>query len=735
MLKLWQKSQHGSAILIVVFMVGLVLSIITIYVHSEGVMKNIKANQTLRSQRDDVAKSLLSYISNHEIIKYAATPSFTGLSNGNKLLHDCLTGIVVDGCRSFPLESKPGSSDYYNYPQLSLPAPEDFSFPTDKSGGKNCPSKNHPSCNLSGPSSSRKKVGYNFNGETGELSACFPLEPIVYINPECGKDDMGNQKTKCTLVQDIRVAFQLAHRKFNSSCPDLKLSDVPLGITPKELNFITLPRHTLVEYECNEGAFVKGHEAGGDIICECQFPYVPIEGKRNEKGVLCQEVIEKCPGGTTYIGRDQRGKPVCKYLQEMSKPFTKEMHIATSNYPGNFAKEDITCNEHGWLQDLNIDCHATQTPTKEELAGYSCLFFYSFLKFIDGEYLIPGPLPTQFYPDGDKGCYAYNETSTMRAIPQNWWDAACYAAITGLLFIGSASTGKNLFVKKAAGGALSKGSAKVMGKNAAKAAAKKALFIGGAKTSKKAVKSAGKQAAKAAQDAASTAVTKLMKEGITDPKLLKTAAKEAASKAAGETATEAIAKSVKKSSGTVLDNSALVGMHKAAVAAGKNVGGKVTITAGKSWLRYGLERTGETIAEIAVRAGVKYAFRVAAARATKELARENRKNDVEVGGGDTLGGYDSDSVANLIMGDLSPAVFAQTFALDIAMDAYALAAKQLQAIPYVGYALWVAAILAGGYIFAAWQVQVDYNCYPLEQPPSFACTLTGVCYDFDNAVE
>ena len=787
------RTERGSAIMIVMFMSGLTLTLVAMYVQSEGMMQRIKGNKQMRDKRDQVGKTVLGYLSNHEVVKQSGQFAFTKLSEGNLLLYNCLnaTDHGGKGCRSFPLKSKENKKGYHPYPRLVVVAPTGFAFPPDKKGRKNCPSKGHPSCYLGGYDGPSGTLGYNFEGETGKLSACFPLEPVVYINPDCGRDDAGRVKTQCDRAQDIRLAYQLVHRPFKQRCEkDHKgLGKLKLASAPKRPEFITLPRHTLVDYECNTGAFVKGYEAGGDIVCECQFPYVPIDGVRNERGVVCQEIKDTCPAGSLFVGRDRNNRPVCKRLDEMSKPFTQSMEIATSNYSGSVGGGSIACNEYGWLNNLDVSCTATQTPDEIPGVGYSCLMFYGFVKLLDGQHMIDGMIPTTFYPDGEMACYAYEEVSTMRA-PQTPWDFSCVAAISGLLMMasGAASSLKNMFVKRPAQAIVKKSTSKVMGKAAGKAAAKAAAAKLGAKASKGAIKKAQKAAYKAAYQKGGDAAMNLAKQGFSKGSIKK-GAKEAASMAAAKAATESLQSYYKKqgkvlgkfggqklgmeklstetfqkglikqladSSGSASIDAAQKGtvdvmndliarevFDSAQRAASKKLDQSVKGTLSKNpYTRLNAVTSrklfGNPLADVSSHSG---SFVTKSLSDQKSLSRKLTKRSKLVDAKDKLrvakaagAAGAAAPFANLVLGDLSPALFAQTAALDIAIDAAGMAGQRLLNVPIVGWALYIAFVAATSFTLASWSVMVSYNCYPIVDAPAFSCTLNGTCFDFDNNV-
>lgn len=743
------KKEKGATLTAVIFMVALVLSMITVYMKQADFNRHAKNNEDLRSKRDEVGKTLLTYLSNQEVIKKSADPLQISYSEANKLLSTCLMGGEKNtkNCKSFNLKSKADQKGYYPYPQLVVTPTESFAFPPDKTGSKNCPYKGHISCLLAGKTNSSQSVGYNFQGETGPLSSCFPLEPVVYLNPECPKDDVGREQTSCERAENIRLAYQIIHREFSETCSTVakntskKQDALYLGVFPKELSFISMPRHALVAYECNVGAFALGHEADGNITCACQFPYVPIEGQRNEKGVLCQQIEDKCPGGTLFVGRSANGQPICKKLEEMTKSFPQSMSIATENYPGQLPSSRISCNEYGWLQNVDVSCDANLSPTPEEnQKGHSCLMFYGIIKMLDGKDMLPGAVPCDFYPGGKKLCHAKSEKSTYR-FPQNWYDFSCLGAITGLLLLGSGGTGsiKKMFFEKAASKIVSDSASKVMAKSTLKEVAKNALKSAGKKLSADAQKDILKAASKKIQDAASAAAEAAAKKAGATVGSVRKAALDAAKEAGAKSVAEGIEKSVKK-----LDTDTLKAVAEKA-SEGVAKGADEVVGASSVFTKIDKKLFGNTLANSAENAGNLIKTKggaITEADLAKQLGRKEgmyqakeKLKQIRLRDGAMAAGAYASPFLNILIGDLTPELFAQSIALDTGIDVAGIAAKQLLSVPIFGPALYAAAIALAAFNFASWSVEVRYDCYPINGNPVFSCQINGTCYDYDGSIQ
>ncbi|MFK7824047.1 MAG: hypothetical protein AB8G05_07820 [Oligoflexales bacterium] len=444
-----KEKEKGSALVMAMFIVTGILTLVGLSSLSEDNTRSILKKNSMQTSRDELAKTLISFITNPQIIKLQADNK--NYSDGHALLHNCLNGDDLRGQTCRRTENITTDADgYYNLTQLPLKAPKDFQYPSEKTdrppnGGqaKNCPDDNpessHPSCLISGESS--KKVGYNLRGETGALSPCFPFEAVVYVNPYCSDD-----ASTCTRAEDLEFFYQLIHRRFNQECAlDTGKTDFRLGTFPKKPESISLPRHTLVDYECNVGAFIAGYESDGSINCECRFPYSPIPGRSNEKGVLCHNVSQNCPAGSVLVARNEQGNPVCRVLSKLnsarlpSLPLTAATHGAVDD--DNNLKRVLTCPNSGWLQEVDLSCTGAATTERIPGEGTSCLFLYSFVKMIDdGKSRIKGYVPTRFYREGKTlPCLATKESFFRGAIDSRnpGWNALCGTAIGASLFLGN----------------------------------------------------------------------------------------------------------------------------------------------------------------------------------------------------------------------------------------------------------------------------------------------------------
>lgn len=731
MMKIFRESQKGSSLVTVMVLTGALLAGVAIYSHSHKLNQEAIAKADNQAARDRIFKTLETYVSNHNFIKHTAKKEHLGYGQGHITLYNCLNGEdeFGKGCQRKPKNDQRNQEGFYAYEKLTLIPPKDFEFPaakTDKapnsSQPKNCPSANDPSCYFSSPAPQGASVGFNFNGETSNLSPCFPLEPVIYVNPKCGKDLAGNDLTSCKYAEDMEFAVQLIHRSFPKQCPIKSQNSAKLGSYPKKLKFLSTARHTLVEFECNPGAFVKGYEGDGGLTCECRFPYSPIPGKFNEKGVLCQEIKDSCPGGSVMVSRDEKGFPVCKSLAQLSEENHQSMTFGNSPSLTGVSSSGMSCEQNGWMTDLQLECKGSVTTGAQEAEGHSCLFFYSFAKILNGEHFIPGPVPSRFYPSGTKPCNAYKEESFFFP-PSNWYDVSCLGLMTGIFLAGG------IGVKSLVKGAVKTVTSKVMSKVVAKAAAKgaaKAAKKAGANISKTTLKATTKAAEKAAMEASQQAALKAAKEGAT-VKAIKAAAQEAAEKAASKSAVSSIGTAAQKMGGTIMKKGVMQSIEKGAQEGGKTVLAK----ASKFLAKTVTSRASTKAANKLLVQNAKNTPKILFKKASKALHKAYKGTSIVVKqvGSKAVAVA---PVANVIIDGFSPAVFAQVIALDVAMEAIAIAINILRNIVIFGIGPMLAVIFAtvSGFLLSSWKVKVNYACYPIETEPDIQCTLSGTCQHY-----
>ena len=443
-----KEQQKGTALVMAMFIVTGILTLVGLLSLSENNTRSILRKNSMQTARDEIAKSLISFITNPQVIKKQALEANNGVSRGHAMLYNCLNGTDVGGVRCARTENITKDADgyYSNLTRLPLLAPDDFQYPGEKQDAdgrvKNCPANNpnntHPSCLIAGQRNGGNPVGYNLRGETGVLSPCFPFEPVVYLNPYCS-----DGASECELAEDMEFVYQLIHKQFNQECPIGKAqTQFNLGTFPKKPEVISTPRHALVDYQCNPGAFITGYESDGSISCECRFPYSQVPGQRNEKGVLCQKIDENCPGGSVLVRRDAEGRPVCKVLSNTQQEEVGPIKAVT---PGTGVDDSqvgaaMTCTNSGWLQDININCTGVARTVREPGWGSSCLFLYQYVKMIDdGKSRIRGYVPTEFYRRGDTlPCRATKESFVRGWYNQDGagWNVLCGTAIATSLFLG-----------------------------------------------------------------------------------------------------------------------------------------------------------------------------------------------------------------------------------------------------------------------------------------------------------
>jgi hypothetical protein len=724
------QKQKGSALLTVIVISGFAMALIGAYLQSTRAIFELENLEKKRQVRDELARDLLIQISNPEVIKEA--------SQSNKKLKTCLEPKGSEECQVETID-------------LLL------------------------------PSIKKPDQGYNFDGELGKLGPCYPLEPRVYAKPVCPQD-----AKSCPVPESIQVAYQIKHKAFPKPCPDKKNQSPDLGSYPKELQFVTIPTHTLKDYECNEGAFAMGYDGSGSITCRCQFPYVPT-GKSNVQGVLCKKKSEDCPSGSLLLGKQEDGDPICKEISQVARTFRQSMELATENTKGSVKGGDISCGENGWLGDLKISCKGTQKPVEEKAKGHSCLFLYTMAKYIDGKYMIPGMIPEAFFPtDEPKGCYARRETFAMKGMT-TYWDGVCYAAITGLLFTGMVGALKGVFKKAAfpkgvitkvmnplykgvtegAGVALEGADdlAEAASEAAAKTGAKdEALGSAGGASGAKGVLDGAIAGLKNAGNIPKDALVSLKNKATVASK--KTAAQMATVKTTVEAKTREIVDAAASAAGSVKEgiqkssagSVALSHLRSATNAAKASAPGqaftsltkdakvlKQTLTELKVTAKKTAKETGSRVDAFrtlepeafrrwealvwTTQAFTTLGTRLWMKRTVQELAKEDRKNDV-------VAEEEADKynpAVEFLFGGLTPPIIGQAIAFEIVMEAYSMMAASLRNIPFVGPAIFVALVLAGGFIFTSWQVRVDYSCYPVKSPPELVCQLSGLCYDIDNS--
>ena len=789
------QKESASALLITMVVAALLMALVGQYISHMDQVNHMVGKSREVTARNELSDSLRSLMGNTEYIKFAANKDMHRHGNGNEMLWNCLYGENDSNCISLDKGVDAQNADsqgYYfdDYRELILAPIENHPFTNvkiDTRGDQiNCPfsSPYHPSCLLSGQWQGGKRVGYNLEGDSSELSPCYPFEPIVYINPDCGVDEFGARKPSCIRAENIRLAHQIIDRSEELGlCPLPGRKITRMGSYPKKPEFISVPRHALVEFQCNPGASVLGSRdaaegellsGDGNIECQCQFPFAPT-GTRNEKGVLCERMAEHCQAGTVLTGRNQDGTPICKYTDELSPGQPVNMSFGTAGAFNGSGQLQMSCERDGWLQDLKIDCEGEATTRDEPAVGHSCLFFYGFIKLIGGRDMIPDQIPSVFYANsGEKPCHAKREYSGMGNPAGNFYDVICTSTIFAL--IAAASLGAGAFVKKAAGKLVSKSTTKIMGK----AAAKSAIKTGAKTVAKEAAETALKQTAreglegvaeKAAKEAAEAALKKGMSKTAAKKlaeqaakKSLKVAQKEAAEKAAKgaaeKAAMEAIEKAGKeaaekaiKEGGGVVTKKLLKEAQEAALKAARkeavDQATKRTYDAGfkqvtKVGTTIGMRKSAKEAAEKALQKQLKITVFKTAEQKSAEIAAKNiakkaamkqsatyaaRQKAKTIAKKTAAAGAFAAPFSNLILGGLSPALFAQSLALDVGMDLAGVGCKALMKVPIVGPALWFACVLAASLSFGAWHVFVDYSCYPLD-PPRINCQLNGTCYHY-----
>lgn len=410
-----KRLQQGSAMLSVMAISAIVLILITLYAKRHELVEKMNRGREFTLARNELAKTILSHISNPEFIRSSAARSLLG--PGNQMLKNCLSFEPEDqiDCLPIPVDLQKveaGKGGYYKMgstsrslelyrlvlisPDADINTGKDrwlYQYPGDRKQQKdkagnliNCPSgqQDHISCVLAGAPQDKSfrykknnRVGYNFRGESGELGPCYPLEPVVYMNPVCGADESGQRRPACTFAEDIGFAVQIIHRDktyFDGEACEIAEQRPPhsMGSYPGNPDFIYQPRHLLAGYECNFGAFAKGYTADGNLLCECRFPY-QTNGKRNEKGTMCEKIENKCPDGTMFSGRNKDGSPVCRFLHELSEGIeTNTIVMGTKTARGTTPGDAIECEDKGWLQDLNMTCSGTATAEKKPVKESLC---------------------------------------------------------------------------------------------------------------------------------------------------------------------------------------------------------------------------------------------------------------------------------------------------------------------------------------------------------------------------
>ena len=668
-----KKSQEtGSALLISIFMAAIIMSIVAVYNLNTSMIEDLSRKSHLKSSRDEIAKSLLSHISNPELLKKAIDAKYHSPNNGNKRMYDCIHGTLDDSCEASTVLADDAQLDllgyYIDYTRLILPAPDRYVFPEKKSdtkpnqgARKNCPTGNphHVSCLLAGhvPGNPLDKVGYNFAGETGRLSACFPLEPVIYVKPFCGKNAFGEELSTCMHASDIKLAYQVIDRtKTLGTCEIPGRQSTRLGSFPKSLEFISMPRHALSGYQCNPGAFARGTimedvdfdgipDSDGNIECVCRFPFAPIPGKRNEKGVLCSKPLEQCPAGTSLVERDEEGSPICKWSDELSEGEIQDMSFGTSNSSTNISGEQkISCRNKGWLQDLEISCEGGAKTQEEKDVGHSCLFFYGFIKMLNGKDFIPGKVPGIFYKDdSSKPCNALSEKATFGNPFGNGYDAACTATILALVSAGAVGVGA--FVKKSVGKVVGKAAAKAIAKagikQGSKAAAKKIgkeiLESTALVTALKVINSANRKATKeSAEAAAAAAADKALKKGL-GQKAVQKAAEKAAKRTIKVAQKDAAEEAGKRSFQKLAQKNIAEGAQKAGKEAAEKIlqGGGENITkamlkeAEQAVLKAAKDQAIKEATETVYQASFKKVAKVSSIIALRRAARESAEESFE----------------------------------------------------------------------------------------------------------
>lgn len=462
-----KKGEQGSALVMAMFVTTALLSLVGLSTLSEDTTRSIVEKNKRQLDRNEVAKTIVSFITNPEMIKLQAKTEkndegeiteeiYKEVSDGHEMLYNCLNG--TGPCDRTPEEAViAGGDGYLNLPQLTLLLPEGYQYPVEKTDrapnqgqSKNCPNPptnpgntNDPSCLLAGTAGGQK-VGFNLRGETSNLSPCFPFEPVVYVNPYCGPDDLSS----CDFAEDIEFYYQLIHRTNLGECPlDRGKKQSSLGTFPKKPEIISLPRHALVEYQCNPGAFITGYESDGSLTCECRFPWTPQPGRSNQNGVLCERLNERCPrNDSVFMGRNGDGSPICV---STSDPVSVELPPNQANVVAAIANTvddpvsftpNISCPNKGWLHEIDMECDGGADTVEEPGEGFSCLFFYQFIKLIDdGKVHIPGELPAVIYREDETlPCNAVNEEYYFGGgvIGAPTYDQICYGVISGLLFLG-----------------------------------------------------------------------------------------------------------------------------------------------------------------------------------------------------------------------------------------------------------------------------------------------------------
>ena len=813
--------QQGSALLVTMIIASLLLALIGNYINHKDHINYMVKNVKLETARNELADKIRSIISNQEYIKKSYDDKFLKHSNGNQMLYQCLHGKLVENCISNPegvSNHHPDKNGYYkkHYPVLILPPIENHPFPDKKQdvNGQtiNCPAgdKNHPSCLISGSWDGHSVVGYNLHGESSVLSACYPYEPVIYMNPDCGTNEFGERKKKCILAENIRLSFQMIDRSEQFGlCPIPGRKITRMGSYPKKPEFISLPRHALVDFECNPGATVMGTDLSdgrastksedGNISCQCRFPFSST-GERNQKGVLCEKIADHCPGGTSIVGRKKDGSPLCKFKDEMSPGQHVFLNFGTKNNGDNeiFTENSskISCDRDGWIQQLNMDCKGEAVTKKESQSLQTCLFFYGMIKLIGGKHFIPDRVPNVFYLGGDeKPCYAEREYPSGGNPYQDWFGALCVQTMFGLLLLegaGSKQTAKKSiepYVKRATAKTMAASAAKqgsrqagsIIGQQAAEEAAKKAIRNASREAVdqlaspalKRAAEEVGQQAAKSAlKKGLSKEAAKRMAKEATERHLriamkeaaeetaeelgekaaikalnesMEEAGKEAAEKVLKEAGEGIASKAMKKKARQAFEKAATekaidITTKKVKNAAGKEIAGVATMIGIRQASEEAAERAlqkalKKTIRKNLLRKSGKNSLQKAAKQAVKEMTQKKAASAAATSSARSMArksakaaGYGG-NFANLLFGNLSPALMAATVTLDVAMMAAGMGCKKLTVVPFVGPALWIACAQAAATGFGSIHAKVDISCYPLKQP-RISCDLTGTCYHY-----
>ena len=347
-----------------------------------------------KKKRNDIANNLAFNLASIDNLKNSAAKNIP--YRGNELLRKCL-GLdyneeEID--QSADKECNPNKwtefllyasqGQYYSEEQKKL----------CKDEGRDSWTKD-PSCYFAGTVRS-ENVAYNFDGETGTLSAEYHLEAKVYFQAVCTEGDglfvsSAEQTENCHVAQKVKLKYTLKHYKAGSSEIDIDFVEfidkkrvnikTSIGTYPSSENYIEVSRMELIGNQCNEGATLQSKDNNGDLQCQCVTPWKPKEiavgvPAYNSKGPICEVRAQKCPPGLILVGQDENANPVCELINQPTR--TWETSFSTTD-----PEDYIGCKQHmgellyGWATAIKIRCNSRygfkeddeQGLTKEEAAG------------------------------------------------------------------------------------------------------------------------------------------------------------------------------------------------------------------------------------------------------------------------------------------------------------------------------------------------------------------------------